>query len=160
MDLMGNLHSKNLYKKYFRLKMLSQGNPVSICDPLIMSKQILRGFWVTERYKYQIVSKSSKKFVDLNIGVQGNLSFWKIVYTIVYLLLSVAWKKFFIKIPIIMTNCFCGMVNRRKVFSLTYRGYNCQGFSPTRCEQDFFVEWRRAVVITTALQRNLKKCFS
>ena len=140
--------------------MSSQEKPVSICNALIMSKQILRGFWVTERYRYQIVSKKSKKFLDLNVGVQGNISFWTTFYTIIYLILSVAWKKIFIKIPIIMTNCFCEMVDRRKAFSLISSRYHCQRFLPTRWrEQDFFVEWRCAVVITITLQYNLKESF-
>ena len=123
-----------------------------------MSKQIFRGFWVTERYRYQIVSKSSKKFLDLNIGVQGNLSFWTAFYTIIYLIFSVTWKKVFIKIPITKTNCFCKMIDRQNTFSLISRRYHCQRFVPTCHEQDFFVEWR-CVVITITLQRNLKESF-
>ena len=124
-----------------------------------MAKQILRGFWVTERYRYHILSKLSKKFLDLKKKVQGSLSSWATFYTIIYLLLSVAWKKIFIKIPIMMTNCFSEMVDQRKAFSLISRLCYCQRFLPTRHEQDLFVEWRCAVVITITLQRNLKQPF-
>ena len=141
--------------------MSSHGKPVSICDALIMSKRMFRGFWVTERYRYQTVSESSKKFLSLNIGVQGNLSFWKTVYTIIYLLLSVAWKKILKKYwswwRIVFTEW---LTHERRLFLCPGDRYHCQRFSPTRRQQYFFVEWRCAVVIRTKLQRNLIECLS
>ena len=77
--------------------MSPQGKPVSICDALIMSKQILRRFWVTERYRYQIVSESSKKFMDLNIGVQGNLSFERLFVPLFTCCLPLLEKNFLSK---------------------------------------------------------------
>ena len=77
--------------------MSSQGKPVSICDALIMSKQILRGFWVIEMYRYPIVSESSKNFLNLNIGIQGNLSFERVFITLFTCCLALLEKKFLSK---------------------------------------------------------------
>ena len=61
-----------------------------------------------------------------------------------------------------MTNCFCGMVDRRKAFSLISSRGHCQrssplrisdapqaGFEPAQNLSSGFVEWSCAVVITT-----------
>ena len=65
-------------------------------------------------------------------------------------------------IMMMMMNCFCGMVDRRKVFSLISNRDHCQrsspswisdmpqaGFEPVQNLSSGFVEWRCAVVITT-----------
>ena len=66
-----------------------------------------------------------------------------------------------------MMNCFCGMVDRRKVFSLISSRDHCQGFSPSRISDTLqagfetvqnlssgFVEWSCVVVITTTPRRD------
>ena len=68
-----------------------------------------------------------------------------------------------------MMNCFCGMVDWQKAFSLTFSRDHCQrssplwisdkpqaGFEPAHNLISGFVEWSCAVVITTAPQRILK----
>ena len=75
---------------------------------------------------------------------------------------SVANLKFFRIILFTLMNCFCGMVDRRKAFSLTSSRDHCQRSSPSRISDtpqagfesaqnlsSGFVEWRCAVVITT-----------
>ena len=65
-----------------------------------------------------------------------------------------------------MKNCFCGMVDRRKAFSLISSRDHCQRSSPSRIVDTLragfefaqnlssgFVEWSCAVVITTTPQR-------
>ena len=66
---------------------------------------------------------------------------------------------------LIMMNWFCGMVDRRKPFSLISSGYHCQrssplqisdtpraGFEPAQNLSSGLVEWSCAVVITTTLR--------
>ena len=52
---------------------------------------------MTERYRYQIVSESSKKFLDLNVGVQGNLSFERLFIPLFTCCLALLEKKFLSK---------------------------------------------------------------
>ena len=69
---------------------------------------------------------------------------------------------------LMMMNCFCGMVDRPKVFSLIFNWDHCQRSSPSRIsntpwsefepEQNLssgLVEWSCAVVITTTPRRSL-----
>ena len=66
-----------------------------------------------------------------------------------------------------MMNCYCGMVDRRKAFSLISSRDHCQRFSSSRIsdtpragfepEQNLssgFVEWSCAIVITTTPRRH------
>ena len=66
-----------------------------------------------------------------------------------------------------MMNCFCGMVDRWKAFSLISSRHHCQrsspsrisntpraGFEPAQNLSSGLVEWSCAVVITTAPQRH------
>ena len=66
-----------------------------------------------------------------------------------------------------MIDCFCGMVDRRKVLSLISSLEHCQRFSPSRISDTSragfepaqnlslrFVEWSCALVITTTPRRN------
>ena len=66
-------------------------------------------------------------------------------------------------------NCFCGMVDRQKVFSLISSRDHCQrsspsrisdtpqaGFEPAQSLSSGLVEWSCAVVITTAPRRHCK----
>ena len=68
-----------------------------------------------------------------------------------------------------MMNCFCGMIDRRKAFSLTSSRDHCQrsspsrisdmpqaGFEPAQNLSSGLVEWSCAVVITTTPRRKLK----
>ena len=67
-----------------------------------------------------------------------------------------------------MMNCFCGMFDRRKAFSLISRQDHCQGSSPSRISTTVqagfepavnlssgFVEWSCAVVLTSTPRRYL-----
>ena len=67
-----------------------------------------------------------------------------------------------------MMNCFCGMVDRRKAFSLISSRDHCQRSSPSRISDtpwtglepaqnlsSGFVEWSYAVVITTTPRRHI-----
>ena len=67
----------------------------------------------------------------------------------------------------VMMNCFCGMVNRRKTFGLVSNRDHCQrsspsrisntpraGFEPAQNLSSGFVEWSCAVVITTTPRRH------
>ena len=69
-----------------------------------------------------------------------------------------------------MMNCFCGMVDRRKVISLISSRDHCQrsslsrisdtprvGFEPAQNLSSGLVEWSCAVVITTAPQNHKNK---
>ena len=71
-----------------------------------------------------------------------------------------------------LMNCYCGMVDRRKAFSLISSRDHCQrsspswisdtpraGFEPAQNLSSGFVEWSCAVVITTAprLRKDFKK---
>ena len=64
----------------------------------------------------------------------------------------------------IMINCFCGMVDRRKAFSFIFSRHDCQrsspsrisdkqraGFEPVQNLSTSFVEWGCAVAITNTL---------
>ena len=66
-----------------------------------------------------------------------------------------------------MMNCFCGMVDQRKAFSLIFSRDHCQRSSPSRIsdtprwvfepEQNLssgFIDWSCAVVITTTPRRS------
>ena len=63
-----------------------------------------------------------------------------------------------------MMNCFCGMVDRRKAFSLISSRDHCQRSSPSQISasrvwasaelSSGLAEWRCAVVITTTPQRH------
>ena len=66
-----------------------------------------------------------------------------------------------------MMNCFCGMVDRRKAFSLISSRDHCQrsspsrisdtpqaGFEPAQNLSSDFGEWSYAVVITTTPRRH------
>ena len=66
-----------------------------------------------------------------------------------------------------MINCFCGMVDRRKAFSLIFSRGHCQRSSPSRISDtpragsepaqnlsSGFVEWNCAIVITTTPRRH------
>ena len=68
---------------------------------------------------------------------------------------------------VMMMNCFCGMADRRKAFSLISSQDHCQRYSPSRISNTAraryepaqnlssrFVEWRCAVVITTTPRRH------
>ena len=70
-------------------------------------------------------------------------------------------------IMMMMMNCFCGMVDRRKAFSLISSRDHCQRFSPLQISdtpqawfelaqnlRSGFVEWSCAVVITTTPQHH------
>ena len=70
-----------------------------------------------------------------------------------------------------MMNCFCGLVDRRKAFSLTSSRDHSQisspsrisdtpraGFGPAQNLGSGFVEWSCAVVITTTPRRHCGKC--
>ena len=67
-----------------------------------------------------------------------------------------------------MVSCFCGIVDRRKVFRLISSRDNCQrsspsrisdtpwaGFEPAQNLSSGFVEWSCAVVITTTPRRHI-----
>ena len=54
----------------------------------------------------------------------------------------------------IMMNCFCGMVDRRKVFSLISSQYHCQRFSPSR-----FIDTSRLFSFQRSQLRNELICF-
>ena len=71
-----------------------------------------------------------------------------------------------------MMNCFCGMVDRRKAFSLISSREHCQRSSPSRISDtpragyepaqnlsSGLVQWSCAVVITTTPQRHKNKLF-
>ena len=70
-----------------------------------------------------------------------------------------------------MMNCFCGMIDRRKAFSLISSRDHCQrslpsrisdtpraGFEPAQNLSSGFVEWNCAVVITTTLRLHIVAC--
>ena len=69
-----------------------------------------------------------------------------------------------------LMNCFCGMVDRRKAFSLISSRDHCQRSSPSRISDTGFelaqnlssglVEWSCAVVITTTPRRLIYSVFS
>ena len=78
--------------------------------------------------------------------------------------LSTKWKP--VKLMMMMMNCFCGMVDRRKAFSLISSRDHCQRSSPSRISdmprEGFepvqnlslgLVEWSCAAVITTTPRR-------
>ena len=69
-----------------------------------------------------------------------------------------------------MMHCFCGMVDRRKVFRLISSRDHCQrssplrisntpraGFEPSQSLNSGSVEWSCAVVITTTPRRNMRQ---
>ena len=69
-----------------------------------------------------------------------------------------------------MMNCFCGMVDRRKVFSLISSRDHCQrssplrisnktwaGFEPAQSLNSGSVEWSCAAVITTTPRRHMRQ---
>ena len=71
---------------------------------------------------------------------------------------------------IMMMNCFCGMFDRQKVFSLISSWDHCQrsspsrisdtpraGFEPVQNLSSDFVEWSCAVVITTTQQHHMPR---
>ena len=75
---------------------------------------------------------------------------------------------YFLSLMMMMRNCFCGMVDRRKAFSLISNRGHCQRSSPSRNSDmpraglepaqnldSGFVEWSWAVVITTTPQLSL-----
>ena len=66
---------------------------------------------------------------------------------------------------VMMMNCFCGMVDRRKAFGLVSSRDHCQGSSPLRisdrlragfepAQNSGLVEWSCVVVIITTPRRN------
>ena len=70
------------------------------------------------------------------------------------------------KLTVMMMNCFCGMVDRRKAFSPISSRDHCQrssplwisgtsqaGFQPAQNLSSGFVEWSCTVVVTTTPQR-------
>ena len=70
-----------------------------------------------------------------------------------------------------MTHCFCGMVDRRKAFSLISSRDHCQksppsrisetpraGFEPAQSLSSGLVEWSCAVMITTTPRRHVQSC--
>ena len=72
------------------------------------------------------------------------------------------------KILMMMMNCFCGMAERRKEFSLNSSRDHCQrsspsrisdkpraGFEPAQNLSSGFVKWNCALVITTTPQRHV-----
>ena len=72
-------------------------------------------------------------------------------------------------VMMMMMNCFCGMVDRRKAFSLIYSRDHCQrsspsrisdtpraGFEPAQSLSSALVEWSCAVVITTTPRRHMQ----
>ena len=84
---------------------------------------------------------------------------------------SCEWGKLWLLVTLlkILMNCFCGMVDQRKAFSLISSRDHCQKFSPSRISDtprtgfelaqnlnSGFVEWSCAVVTTTTPRR---QCF-
>ena len=76
-------------------------------------------------------------------------------------------KKIPVMIMMMMINCFCGMVDRRKAFSLISSRDHCQrsspsrisdmpraGFEPAQGLSSGLLEWSCAVVITTKPRRH------
>ena len=72
-----------------------------------------------------------------------------------------------------MINCFCGMVDQRKAFSLISSQNHCQrsspsrisdtpwaGFEPAQSLRSGLVQWSCAVVITTTPRRHISSCTS
>ena len=60
-----------------------------------------------------------------------------------------------------MMNCFCGMVDRKKVFSLISSRDHCQrqaGFERAQSLGSGIIEWNCAVVLTTTLRRHNFYC--
>ena len=75
------------------------------------------------------------------------------------------------KLIMMVMNCFCGMVDRRKAFSLISSRDHCQKFSPSRNSNSpqagfepaqnlnsGFAEWSCALVITTTPRRYKPRC--
>ena len=73
----------------------------------------------------------------------------------------------------VMRNCFCGMIDRRKAFSLISSRAHCQRPSPSRISDtprvefdpaqklsSSFVEWSCTVVITTTPRHHIKSLCS
>ena len=99
----------------------------------------------------------------------------RFVYGFLYIHLKVNFYSFqyfsMVIMMVMMLNCFCGTVYRRKAFSLISSRDHCQRFSPSRISDtprtgfepaqnvsSGFVEWICAVVITTTLRRYAGMC--
>ena len=134
-------------------------------------------FWANLVQKIKIVSLSWNLRIRL-IGIcriqwwcslflftTGNTFFW-LFYTR-NTLLGYVWLEESKLSVVMMMNCFCGMVDRRKAFSLIFSRDHCQrsspsrisdtprtGFEPVQNLSSGLVEWSCAAVITTTPWRH------
>ena len=106
---------------------------------------------MSQNFAPRFETVSIQYFRDLKIRLSMQL----------FLLKSYQWS-LNLKLSVMVMNCFCGMVYRRKAFSLISSQDHCQkfspsrisdtplaGFQPTQNRSSGLVEWNCAVVITT-----------
>ena len=110
----------------------------------------------------------SPPFITLSAADGVYILFWmKICLPPISGRYSLMHSKIFFLMMMMMMNCFCGMVGRRKAFSLISSRDHCQwsspsrisdmlraGFEPAQNLSSGLIEWSCAVVITTTPRRH------
>ena len=132
-----------------------------------IAKLKITSFWLKTKFKATIGVKNTASYIPWLYTTWDQMVAFNMIHCI--LVLMTATQAQAMMMMMMMMNWFCGMVHRRKAFSLIFSRDHCQRSSPspilTETLQGGFearenlssglVEWSCAVVITTTPRRHI-----